>query len=56
VRGDQTCIWSRNGQDLTDRFPDIARAAEEQLSEGAVSRTTHTASRLAASSAQPSPS
>ncbi|SRR6266545_8429160 len=36
VRGEQTRIWSRNGRDLTDRFPDIARAAEQQLPEGAV--------------------
>jgi ATP-dependent DNA ligase len=29
-------IWSRNQRDLTDRFPDIARAAEDQLPAGAV--------------------
>jgi ATP-dependent DNA ligase len=36
VRGDRARIWSRNGRDLTDRFPDIARAAEQQLPAGAV--------------------
>jgi len=36
VRGEQTRIWSRNGRDLTDRFPDIARAAETQLPAGVV--------------------
>ena len=36
VRSDKVQIWSRNGRDLTDRFPDIARAAEHQLPEGAV--------------------
>jgi ATP-dependent DNA ligase len=29
-------IWSRNRRDLTDRFPDIAQAAETQLPDGAV--------------------
>jgi hypothetical protein len=36
VRGAQTRIWSRNRRDLTDRFPDIVRAAEQQLPVGAV--------------------
>ncbi|MGH3466072.1 MAG: hypothetical protein ACRDP9_31760 [Kribbellaceae bacterium] len=36
VRAEQARIWSRNGRDLTDRFPDIARAAEQQLPERAV--------------------
>jgi ATP-dependent DNA ligase len=36
VRGTQTRIWSRNRRDLTDRFPDIVRAAEQQLPAGAV--------------------
>ncbi len=36
VRGDRARIWSRNGRDLTDRFPDIVRAAEQQLPEGTV--------------------
>jgi ATP-dependent DNA ligase len=36
VRADTARIWSRNGRDLTDRFRDIARAAELQLPEGAV--------------------
>jgi ATP-dependent DNA ligase len=36
VRGEQTQVSSRNGRDLTDRFPDIARAAEAQLPAGVV--------------------
>jgi ATP-dependent DNA ligase len=36
VRGAQTRIWSRNRRDLTDRFPDIVGAAEQQLPAGAV--------------------
>jgi ATP-dependent DNA ligase len=33
---DTTRIWSRNQRDLTDHFPDIARAATAQLPPGAV--------------------
>jgi ATP-dependent DNA ligase len=36
VRGPATRIWLRNGRDLTDRFPDITRAADQQLPQGAV--------------------
>jgi ATP-dependent DNA ligase len=35
-RGDEARIWSRHGKDLTDRFPDVARAATRQLPEGVV--------------------
>jgi ATP-dependent DNA ligase len=35
VRGTRTRIWSRNRRDLTDRFPDIVRAAEQQPPGGA---------------------
>lgn len=30
-RGDRTRIWSRQGTDLTDRFPDVRRAVERQV-------------------------
>jgi ATP-dependent DNA ligase len=33
---DATRIWSRNHRDLTDRFPDVARAATAQLPPGVV--------------------
>lgn len=35
VRDDQGArLWSRQGKDLTDRFPDLAAAAQEQLERG----------------------
>jgi len=37
VRGPRsTRVWSRQGRDLTDRFPDVARAAGDQLPVGTV--------------------
>ncbi|WP_243470129.1 ATP-dependent DNA ligase [Klenkia marina] len=36
VRGATTTLWSRQGKDLTARFPDIARAAAAQLPAGSV--------------------
>lgn len=35
-RGDEARIWSRQRKDLTDRFPDIARAAARLLPDGVV--------------------
>ncbi len=35
-RGTEARIWSRQRNDLTDRFPDIAKAAARQLPDGAV--------------------
>ncbi|GAA0597570.1 hypothetical protein GCM10009534_34910 [Kribbella sandramycini] len=34
VRGDKVRIWSRNGNDLTSRFPDVARALRAQVRVG----------------------
>jgi ATP-dependent DNA ligase len=36
VHGDELRLWSRNGTDLSDRFPDVVAAAEEQIPRGTV--------------------
>ncbi|TCO15666.1 ATP dependent DNA ligase-like protein [Kribbella steppae] len=35
-RGDTARLWTRNRNDISDRFPDIVAAAEKQLRDGAV--------------------
>ena len=35
-RGRAVRLWTRNRNDISDRFPDIVAAAEKQLPDGAV--------------------